>query len=99
MTVDSDLISRSALLGKKTRMTEYDESGCGVHVYVVRVDDIEDVPSVDAEPVRRGEWTEPYKGDIWDFYICSRCKYGSDNKYRYCPECGARMDVEVRDDA
>ena len=96
--MDNDLISRSALLKYTTRMTEYDESGCGVHVLVVRRDDIEKVPGVDAEPVRCGEWTEPYKGDIWDFYICSRCKYGSDNKYRYCPNCGAKMEGEVQNE-
>lgn len=37
---------------KKTRMTEYDETGCGVHVYVVRAEDVEVAPTVDAEPVR-----------------------------------------------
>lgn len=43
-----DLISRSALLEKKTRMTEYDETGCGVHVYVVSAEDVETAPAVDA---------------------------------------------------
>ena len=43
------------------------------------------------EPVRRGEWTEPYKYDIWDCYVCSRCKFASDKKYIYCPNCGAKM--------
>lgn len=86
-----DLIYRDSLLKYTRRMTEYDESGCGVPVLVVRSDDIEKVPSVDAEPVRHGEWTEPYKYDIWDCYVCSRCKFSSDNKYIYCPNCGAKM--------
>ena len=55
-----DLISRSALLRKKTRMTEYDETGCGVHVIVVRAEDIENAPAVDAEPVITGETSDGY---------------------------------------
>lgn len=51
----------------------------------------QEAPAVDAEPVRHGEWKEPYKYDIWDCYVCSRCKYMSDSKSRYCPECGAKM--------
>lgn len=55
-----DLISRAALLKYTTRMTEYDESGCGVPVLVVRCDDIEKVPGVDAEPVITGETSDGY---------------------------------------
>ena len=44
------------------------------------------------EPVRRGEWTEPYKNDIWGYYVCSICKCASVSKSRYCLDCGARMD-------
>lgn len=49
----NDLISREALLKYTMRMTEYDESGCGVPVLVVRTDDIEKVPAVDAVEVVR----------------------------------------------
>ena len=100
-----DLISRAALLKYTTRMTEYDESGCGVHVLVVRTDDIEKVPGVDAAPVRRGVWSKRRKiGDVW---MCSECGFGQlvaasfmykkgctgydDNRTRFCPNCGARM--------
>ena len=57
-----------------------------------------DTPKVDAEPVRHGRW-------IWDDegYHCSECffhAYGNtleclDGTYRFCPNCGARMDEEV----
>lgn len=53
------------------------------------------MPTVDAEPVRHGQW-------IWDDegYHCSECffhAYGNtlecfDGTYRYCPNCGAKMD-------
>lgn len=100
MTVDGDLISRSALLGKKTRMTEYDESGCGVPVYVVRVDDIEDAPAADAEPVRHGKWIDKLSDCYWPGdKICSECgaEYSFYNVQNYCPNCGARMDAEVKE--
>lgn len=104
--IDNDLISREALLRKKTRMTEYDETGCGVHVIVVRAEDIENSPAVEAEPVRHGGW----EWDEIDFtYTCSECKcdfdyssmYGLfDHGFAYagyCPNCGARMDAEVKE--
>ena len=50
------------------------------------------------EPVRRGEWTEPYKNDIWGYYVCSICKCASVNKSRYCPDCGAKMEGEVQNE-
>ena len=50
---NNNLISRNKLLEKKTRMTEYDETGCGVHVFVVREEDVQNAPAVDAVPVVR----------------------------------------------
>ena len=79
--VDNDLISRSGAAG--ILRAKADTAVCTdwhmLYLNAARI--VEKLPAVDAAPVRRGEWTEPYKGDIWDFYICSRCKYGSDNKY------------------
>lgn len=54
-------------------------------------------PTVDAAPVVHGRWDlvdreEPQR------YGCSKCSclswYGT---YRYCPNCGARMDLEEQD--
>lgn len=53
-------------------------------------------PTVDAEPVRHGNWkvvkssVHPYGNDV----ACSVCgfKMGSSFGYRFCPNCGARMD-------
>lgn len=109
--MDNDLISRAALLKYTTRMTEYDESGCGVPVLVVRAEDIENSPAVDAEPVRHGKWSKRRKiGDVW---CCSECGFGqlvsasfmykegcighTDNRTRFCPNCGTRMDAEVKE--
>ena len=32
------------------------------------------------------------------FYVCSECRRKSIIKYPYCPECGAKMDEEVKQD-
>lgn len=55
------------------------------------------MPEVDAVPVKHGRWklfdsAEPQR------YGCSNCSclswYGT---YRYCPNCGSRMDLEGQD--
>ena len=71
----------------------------------------QDMPTIDAVPVVRGEWkmdTDPDDGDC----RCSSCKVCIDalhkrnhgllnalgfklhTFYKYCPNCGARMDGE-----
>lgn len=62
------------------------------------VDDvIADAPTLDYAPVRHGEWIEFDDGFDDVTFECSLCKvvWWSDagNKaYRYCPNCGAKMD-------
>jgi hypothetical protein len=65
---------------------------------------IKAMPTVDAEPVRRGRWvTYPeclaYDGAYSDTHMaCSECKYVWDimdndaETFDYCPHCGAKMD-------
>ena len=72
----------------------YMNYGCQRIVYM---DDIDEMPTIDAEPVRHGKWT-------WEecVYKCSECShkaYGNilecmDGTYKYCPNCGARMEIE-----
>lgn len=54
-------------------------------------DEVENVPSVDAVPVRHGYW-----GDEWFDHklklVCSACGCFADKMTEYCPNCGARMD-------
>lgn len=65
---------------------------------------IDDVPTIEAEPVRHGKWIEPVPGD--GFPYCSICKHEALDKglflnsrlmdwhrTTYCPYCGARMDA------
>lgn len=65
--------------------------------------ELKNMPTVEAEPVRHGKW-KPWDSDgLEDAYECTACGdlfvliEGTPitNGYKYCPNCGARMDVEV----
>ena len=63
---------------------------------------IKEAPTVDAVEVVHGRWVEKIKderfGDEWDeiaLYECSVCKsefVEGMGAWRYCPNCGAKMD-------
>lgn len=60
---------------------------------------IKDLPTVDAVPVRHAHWF--YYPD-WEeegecCYECSACGMGSEVDYDYCMKCGARMDKDEID--
>ena len=104
--MNNDLISRSALLAVPNvcKVTEYDESGCGISYLAVSVDDIEAAPAVDAEPVRHGRWDSfgvrrtDAKGRNrieYMFNACTLCENPAVKRTAYCPNCGAKMDAEV----
>lgn len=58
----------------------------------------DDIPTVDAEPVRHGHWE--MKADPYGFFdkipVCSECGCTTKMRetYKYCPNCGAKMDLE-----
>ena len=70
-------------------------------------------PAIDAEPVRHGRWirTETRRGkEIHTLYVCSECNdyhgFRDDpgaasfaGNYLFCRICGARMDMEVKNNA
>lgn len=59
------------------------------------------MPTVEAEPVRRGRWVtweDRFPGKIPKKknnlgVFCSACRLHADNKSAFCPQCGARMDL------
>lgn len=58
---------------------------------VAYMDDIDEMPTVDAEPIRHGHWRKvDYKEPLaWDCSVCgAMCHYNTP----YCPICGAKMD-------
>lgn len=51
------------------------------------------IPTADVAPVRHGRWVCGDYYDVGD--VCSECDWDSQMicpSYRYCPNCGARMD-------
>lgn len=69
---------------------------------------LEDAPTVDAVPVRHGKWVQRYikiGGQVFKHGMqCSVCaepaldNEGDDYLTNYCPNCGARMDGERKEE-
>ncbi len=58
---------------------------------------INSIPTADVVEVRHGEWkkSSPYNR----FMNCSVCGFGQDHTtFKYCPNCGAKMDGERREE-
>ena len=87
-------------------MAEYikreDALGCVLGVFDRQR--IKELPAADVEEVKHGKWVEVYRENIWGDSVhvleCSACgKYtvgtrGIMTKSNYCPNCGAKMDLE-----
>ncbi len=97
----NDLISRKALLERlepeykdtvrliqngETHLDSLAEGFTEVH-NLIRA-----APAVEAEPMRHGRWLPPVIGVYG--CTCSVCKMQSDNDFKYCPNCGAKMDLQ-----
>lgn len=63
---------------------------------------ISEAPAVEAEPVKHGRWVKDHDGDEY----CENCyRYMPDREVtgdpcatNYCPNCGAKMDLEATDE-
>lgn len=54
---------------------------------------IRQIRAADVAPVRHGRWVYPL-GMAWN-YVCSECgKSIGVIQHNYCPNCGAKMDLE-----
>ena len=69
--------------------------------YVQAIEDLADIPAAKVSPVRHGYWIEQENWAPDDYYYtCSICNEDfymivgtpSDNNYKFCPHCGAKMD-------
>ena len=84
------------------RLIDADALGELVSHGVVHYEDIMAQPTVDAEPVRRGKWKQWDDYGFDETYKCTACGESFvliegtpiTNGYKYCPNCGARMDEE-----
>lgn len=63
---------------------------------------IEKLPTIEAEPVRRGRWISYGRDTAYNrFYRCSVCDKEivwydecDEQLYGYCPNCGAKMEAK-----
>lgn len=78
----------------------WDVEGVG-EIPVITKEEIDEMPTVDAVPVRHGMFLGIEYGGYADGnpvyceWVCSECGCvfeDEEPKYRYCPNCGARMD-------
>lgn len=112
--MEHDLIRRSKLLAKKCMIRGHLDTGspCPSKVKAVPVDVIEREPAVDAVPVRHGSWLNFY-GDFStaECDICAELYEVSPDEshrkeffdafkefYKFCPNCGAKMDGGDKND-
>lgn len=82
--MNGDLISRRELLKKEC---------CGR----ISGDDVRNAPAIDAAPVVHGRWISHF--DRSECSVCGGiCWADSASTYDYCPNCGAKMDLEAKHD-
>lgn len=91
------LIDADALIEKAYWHGEHPDVGNPFAEGVDAIDmrDIDEAPTIEAEPVRHGYWMCGDYYDIGD--VCSECDWDSgmvNPTLRYCPNCGAKMDLE-----
>lgn len=98
----AEYIEREALL-KRLEVTPI--LGCGIP-YQVRdgvLDLVSKQPAADVVLVRHGEWQGTADGYadgelVYDMWNCSKCGFDADGAeerpdWKFCPNCGARMDL------
>lgn len=65
-------------------------------------DEMKDLPSADVAPVVHGKWEyEPETENTYSVLKCSKCRWwtldpSANGEYHYCPNCGAKMDLEEK---
>ena len=63
--------------------------------YAAFREEIDRMPTIEAEPVKRGKWTYHKINDTsFGYFKCSNC---GNNRWipNYCPSCGAKMEGDI----
>ncbi len=66
------------------------EKAFGKRGGLIHTSDVDAMPTIEPEQ-KHGWWIETESDDPC-FYRCSECKRMVDEDFRFCPNCGARMD-------
>ena len=95
--MNDDLISRQAVLDIMEK--EGHKWGNDYRDWVDAIEEIKNLPPVNPQEIKTGQWRAIYQGDEIIDYRCLECEFGSTfgkSTYRmnYCPNCGARMESE-----
>jgi NAD-dependent SIR2 family protein deacetylase len=97
------MANEKRLIDANAMREDWLENGENEHVYDTNavLDSIDAQPTVDAVEVVHGEWE---RTEYHGFIRCSKCKdvyiddsWVADGKWNYCPNCGAKMDGERKD--
>ena len=92
---------------KWLRLDMHDQYSLGLyHGAITDKDLINEMPIIasDVAPVRHGRWINAYPdiepNPMFMYGICSECGFeqGISKYLNYCPNCGAKMDLEVTND-
>ena len=97
----SDLIDRKEILTDARRLIDggiWENEGYLYFVNAVEVAAILAAPTVDAEPVKHGEWVTSESPAHVATIRCSECSTMYQRRWKaycnYCPNCGAKMDTQ-----
>ncbi len=97
--IDANAAADTIMHGVEIHADEIGIGGVAIMIAFARaMRDETDFPTIEAEPVRHGHWTD--NGE--DKFICSACKgyvYRWFGKSDFCPRCGADMREEGADNA
>ena len=58
---------------------------------------IDKYPAADVQPVKHGKWIKSRQFAYTRYtsvFTCSECNKSGRSNYNYCPNCGARMEVD-----
>lgn len=92
--IDADaLLEKAYWKGEVPTQDNLYADGCEV----VNATDVEDAPTIEAEPVQHGRWEwKDFRGDGSLILCCSECleTEGARETSNYCHNCGAKMDLE-----
>ena len=87
--IDADVVIAKCKAIINDKWNEQAAPASWADAYADFVDDIENVPTSDVEPVRHGRWE--HNQDVILYLVCSECAYYVQHEYKFCPNCGAKM--------